>query len=186
MPCPHSLGGMFLVNKTTTWQTFFKIIYPVIATNKKVDEYALMINYFQVLAAGNYEESLLNATRPVAPSHSKILIKEYAKRVRGFFSPHQLDVADAQQSNIATTLVYIIAAQDKRYKDKKAANELSASSTVESFLREHRLLALLNMTGCRDEGELNKVLPIYLQLAKAKKAARLDLFQAAVNHVLNE
>ena len=45
--------------------------------------------------------------------------------------------------------------------------------------------SLLNMTGCKNEEELNATVPIYTTLANAEKIARLGLFQAAVNTLLD-
>ena len=47
------------------------------------------------------------------------------------------------------------------------------------------MVAFLNAR-CRDEGEVNNIFPLYLQLAKVKKTERLDLFQDAINHLLDE
>ena len=50
-----------------------------------------------------------------------------------------------------------------------------------NFLGAHRIVAFLNMTGCRDTYDLNNVLAIYLQPAKVKLTPRLNLFEAAVD-----
>ena len=45
--------------------------------------------------------------------------------------------------------------------------------------------SLLNMTGCKNEEELNATVPIYTTLANAEKIARLGLFQAAIDALLD-
>ena len=44
---------------------------------------------------------------------------------------------------------------------------------------------LLNMTGCKNEEELNATVPIYTTLANTEKTARLGLFQAAIDTFLD-
>ena len=48
------------------------------------------------------------------------------------------------------------------------------------------MMSLLNITGCRNKGELNRALPIYSKMTKVSKSARIGLFQAAVDHLLDE
>ena len=44
---------------------------------------------------------------------------------------------------------------------------------------------LLNMTGCKNKEELNATVPINTTMANAEKAARLGLFQTAVDALLD-
>ena len=67
-PVPHTLGCVFLNHKEVTWQTYFKVIYPVIDTEVKVATYTPLTALFRALSAGAPGVASVNITRPIPPS----------------------------------------------------------------------------------------------------------------------
>ena len=114
------------------WQAFFASIHPVKVTKEKLVKYALRINYAQVLLVGAPEDLLLSAPCPTAPLRNDIFSGEFAKRVRGLFPSLRADGAAVQQSNIATKLDQIAAAQDTQFEAEKLEKEASSNIAVKT------------------------------------------------------
>ena len=66
-PVSHTLGGMFLNHEEVTWQTYFKVIYPVIITEGSEVAYAPLTTLFRALSVGPPEAASVNTTRPAPP-----------------------------------------------------------------------------------------------------------------------
>jgi len=49
-PIPHTLGGVFLNYGEVTWQTYFKVIYPVIVTEGNEAAYTRLTTVFHALS----------------------------------------------------------------------------------------------------------------------------------------
>ena len=87
-PAPHTLGGVFLHHKEVTWQTYFQIIYPVIATEGRKVVYAPLTMMFGALSDKNPVASSVSTARPASPPSHATLARGYEEVIPR--APHQL------------------------------------------------------------------------------------------------
>ena len=171
-PVPHTLGGLFLHHKEVMWQMYFKIIYPVITTEGKEAVYAMLTTLFHALSVGDPAASSVSTARPAPPPRSATLARRYDKLIKRYFPALCTNGSAAQQTDISIRLVELAAAQNARFEAQQAEKEEKASKSVTKWLGVNRVNSLLNMTGCKNEEELNAIVPIYTTMANAEKTER--------------
>ena len=130
--------------------------------------------------------SSVNTARPAPPPRSSTLARGYNKLIKRYFPALHTNRSAAQQTNISIRIGKLASAQNARFEAQQAEKEDKASKSVTKWLGENRMNLLLNMTGCLNEDDLNTRVLIYSVLANAEKSARLSLFQAAINTLLDE
>ena len=64
--------------------------------------------------------------------------------------------------------------------------EENATLSVAAWLGDDKFLALLNLTRCRNEEDLNIPYPVYLAMAKASNAEKMKRFHSAINGKLDD
>ena len=109
-PVPHKLGVMFLNHKEVTWQTYFKVIYPVIVTEGKEVTYAPLTTLFRALTVRAPEAASVNTTRQAPPSRSATLARGYDDLIKKYFPALRTNGSAAQQTNIAIRLGELVSA----------------------------------------------------------------------------
>jgi hypothetical protein len=72
--------------------------------------------------------------------------------------------------------------QNARFELQHTEKEEKSASLLKKWPRDHHTPALLNTMGCRNEGGLSAVVPIFWTMAKVKKPSSLRLFQVAIDY----
>ena len=74
--------GVFLHHEEVTWQTYFKVMYPVIITEGKVETYAPLTTLFRALSVGAPAAASVNTTQPAPPPHSANIARGYKNLIK--------------------------------------------------------------------------------------------------------
>ena len=142
---------MFLHHNEVTWQTYFKVMYPVITTEERETIYAPLTTLFRALSVGAPATSSVNATRPVPPPRSGTLARGYDELIKRYFPALHTDGSVAQQIHISVRLGKLAAAQNTLFKAQQAEKEDKVSKSVTKWLRVNYMNSLLNMRRCKNK-----------------------------------
>ena len=188
VPVPHFIGGLFLVHPDgISARQFWEDIYPVIEGAGKVAECKALLQFFQLMitsSGGAGQPSILEAARPVPPARNVTLIQRQHELLLHHFPMLRPDAMVQQASQIATEIGELTQQQRRQYEEAKLEKEKAKDKTVESWLGKSRLSLLLRNLGFPDEATLNRILPLYKEIASAAKADRLGTLQGAINQEL--
>ena len=138
-PVPHPLVGLFLHHEEMTWQTYFVTVHPVIVTEGMDAVCAPLTGMFRALSVGNPTASAINTGGPAPPPRSATLAREYDEVAKRLFPALRTDGAAAQQSDIATQLGALNAAQNTRYEAQKVEKEAKEAALVSKWLGNDRM-----------------------------------------------
>ena len=142
---PHPLTVLWILNEDgITWQKFFGMVYPVIVSKGKEDNYLALIQFIQQLAVR--DPTTINcATCPAAPPRKAVLLARYMSELVGPFPGLRQDTAAQQHIQIYGTLGRMVDQQQAQYDATKMAKESKSRTTVAGWLGEDDLPAVLNL-----------------------------------------
>ena len=122
--------------------------------------------------------------RPAAPPRNAHLSKKFLETLQTLFPQLHQDRSSAQQSQIASAIGQIALQQSDHYELIHREKVEKETSTVAPWPGEDQFLALLNVTGCRNEADLTAACLVWLAMAKVGKAQKMARYQVALDNVL--
>lgn len=190
VPVPHFIGGLFLAHPDgISARQFWEQVYPVIEGAGKVADCKALLQFFQLMMTSSGapgQPSVLDTTRPSPPARNVTLIERQHELILHHFPMLRPDAMVQQASHIATEIGQLAHQQRLQYEEAKLEKEKAKDKTVESWLGQSRLSLLLRNLGVPDEATLNRIIPLYKEIASATKADRLGTLQGAINKELRD
>ena len=184
IPIPNCYVHVFLANEVTP-NYFFTYVYPQMVIDGHEQDCAAFIDFFRAamtrLVTG-VDASSVQRALPVAPPRNTALLTSRRQVIMQHFPILNANLAQLQQSQIATQLG-VLAQQQHDFKvesdARRAAKEVKS---VETYLGPGRFRTLLKISRVSNEAGLA---PIWGHFANSKKEEHLSILQSAINQELS-